>query len=208
MRQCGSYGDGIGGRSRSTSTWSACFVATRCARTKLAYGQVSCGRGNDRVFTNERGENLAPDQVRRSLQPALKAAGLARIRPHDLRHTPAGVLLRLRTPIEVVQERPGHSSFAITADIYSHGAPMLHETCRSKLLACLARRCEVARARVGHRIGIETQKGLSARSGRARTNVHVAGAVGPLPVPVTGGENALPKMKSCDRKLGPERRIV
>jgi integrase len=54
-------------------------------------------------------------------------AGLPRIRPHDLRHTHASVLLRLRTPMKVVQERLGHSTFAITADIYSHVAPDLQE---------------------------------------------------------------------------------
>jgi hypothetical protein len=52
---------------------------------------------------------------------------LPRIRPHDLRHTHASVLLRLRTPMNVVQERLGHSSFAVTADIYSHVAPDLQE---------------------------------------------------------------------------------
>jgi integrase len=77
------------------------------------------------VFANEVGEHLTPDQVRRTLLRALRAAGLPQLRPHDLRHTHASVLLRLRTPMKVVQERLGHSSFAVTADIYSHVAPDL-----------------------------------------------------------------------------------
>lgn len=80
---------------------------------------------NGYVFANDLGEHLTPDQVRRALLRALRAAGLPQIRPHDLRHTHASVLLRLRTPMKVVQERLGHSSFAITADIYSHVAPDL-----------------------------------------------------------------------------------
>lgn len=80
---------------------------------------------NGYVFANDLGEHLTPDQVRRTLLRALRAAGLPQIRPHDLRHTHASVLLRLRTPMKVVQERLGHSSFAITADIYSHAAPDL-----------------------------------------------------------------------------------
>jgi integrase len=80
---------------------------------------------NEYVFANEIGEHLTPDQVRRTLLRALRAAGLPEIRPHDLRHTHASVLLRLRTPMKVVQERLGHSSFAITADVYSHVAPDL-----------------------------------------------------------------------------------
>jgi integrase len=82
---------------------------------------------SDLVFANELGKFLTPDQVRRALFRALRDAGLPRIRPHDLRHTHASVLLRLRTPMKVVQERLGHSSYAITADIYSHVAPDLQE---------------------------------------------------------------------------------
>jgi integrase len=81
----------------------------------------------DLVFTSETGHNLTPDQVRRSLLRALRAAGLPRIRPHDLRHTHASLLLRLHTPMKVVQERLGHSTFAITADIYSHVSADLQE---------------------------------------------------------------------------------
>jgi integrase len=75
---------------------------------------------NDLVFTNEIGAHLTPDQVRRTLLRALTAAGLPRIRPHDLRHTHASLLIRLRTPMKVIQERLGHSTFAVTADTYSH----------------------------------------------------------------------------------------
>jgi integrase len=82
---------------------------------------------SDLVFANEVGRYLTPDQVRRALLRALRDASLPRIRPHDLRHTHASVLLRLRTPMKVVQERLGHSSYAITADIYSHVAPDLQE---------------------------------------------------------------------------------
>jgi integrase len=84
-------------------------------------------QAGDLVFANEVGRFLTPDQVRRALLRALRDAGLPRIRPHDLRHTHASVLLRLRKPMKVVQERLGHSSYAITADIYSHVAPDLQE---------------------------------------------------------------------------------
>lgn len=92
---------------------------------RLKVGEVWEAR--DLVFTTETGHNLTPDQVRRSLLRALKAAGLPRIRPHDLRHTHASLLLRLHTPMKVVQERLGHSTFAITADIYSHVSADLQE---------------------------------------------------------------------------------
>lgn len=98
---------------------------------------------NGYAFANDLGEHLTPDQVRRTLLHALRAAGLPQIRPHDLRHTHASVLLRLRTPMKVVQERLGHSSFAITADIYSHVAPDLQTQAASAFGAALHERDQV-----------------------------------------------------------------
>lgn len=96
-------------------------------------------QASDLVFANEVGRFLTPDQVRRALLRALQDAGLPRIRPHDLRHTHASVLLRLRTPMKVVQERLGHSSYAITADIYSHVAPDLQEQAAEEFGSALRR---------------------------------------------------------------------
>jgi integrase len=42
---------------------------------------------------------------------------------HTLRHTAASLLLAAGTHTKVVQEHLGHSSYAITADIYSHVTP-------------------------------------------------------------------------------------
>ena len=100
--------------------------AHRIRQTEMRQ-QSSVWQMNDLVFTNDVGAHLTPDQVRRALLRALAAAGLPRIRPHDLRHTHASVLIRLRTPMKVVQERLGHSTFAITADIYSHLGPDLQQ---------------------------------------------------------------------------------
>jgi integrase len=42
------------------------------------------------------------------------------IRLHDLRHTAATLMLRSGVPLKVVSEFLGHSTIAITADVYSH----------------------------------------------------------------------------------------
>ena len=42
---------------------------------------------------------------------------------HTLRHSAASLLLAAGTHTKVVQEHLGHSSYAITADIYSHVGP-------------------------------------------------------------------------------------
>jgi integrase len=55
------------------------------------------------------------------------------IRFHDLRHTHASLLLKAGVHPKVVQERLGHSSIAITLDIYSHVAPGMQEAAAAQL---------------------------------------------------------------------------
>ena len=49
--------------------------------------------------------------------------GLPGVTLHTLRHSAASFLLVAGTHTKVVQEHLGHSSYAITADIYSHVGP-------------------------------------------------------------------------------------
>ena len=51
------------------------------------------------------------------------AAKATKIHFHDLRHTHAGIMLKMGVHPKVVQERIGHSSISITMDIYSHITP-------------------------------------------------------------------------------------
>jgi len=53
----------------------------------------------------------------------VKRSGLPRIRFHDLRHTPATLLLQARVPIKVVSERLGHSTPGFTMATYQHVLP-------------------------------------------------------------------------------------
>jgi integrase len=50
-----------------------------------------------------------------------------------LRHSAASFLLAAGTHTKVVQEHLGHSSYAITADIYSHVAPAQQREAADKL---------------------------------------------------------------------------
>ncbi|MDP6348131.1 MAG: site-specific integrase, partial [Dehalococcoidia bacterium] len=54
-------------------------------------------------------------------------AGVKRIRFHDARHTHASLMLKQGIHPKIVQERLGHSTIAMTLDIYSHVAPGLQE---------------------------------------------------------------------------------
>lgn len=74
----------------------------------------------DFVFTTEIGTPLEPRNVLRRFGVVARQAGLDGAHLHTLRHSVASFLIEAGAHIKVVQEHLGHSSFAITADIYSH----------------------------------------------------------------------------------------
>jgi len=77
---------------------------------------------HDLVFPNNKGEPLYIAGVRRLFKKTLKKANVepSRYRLYDLRHTCATLLLRANVHPKIVSERLGHSSVAITLDVYSH----------------------------------------------------------------------------------------
>jgi len=79
--------------------------------------------GADLVFSTEIGTALEPRNVLRRFEQLARGAGLPGVSLHTLRHTAASLLLAAGTHTKVVQEHLGHSSYAITADIYSHVTP-------------------------------------------------------------------------------------
>lgn len=85
------------------------------------------------VFCNEVGEPMNPDFITRSFKKDLVAAKLPAIRFHDLRHGHATMLLELGEDIKVISERLGHSSIAMTGDIYTHVREQIQRRASNKL---------------------------------------------------------------------------
>jgi integrase len=75
------------------------------------------------VFTRDDGHWQNPDWVGEQFRRHVKTAGLPRIRPHDLRHSHATLLLKAGVNPKVVSERLGHHSVAFTLDTYAHVMP-------------------------------------------------------------------------------------
>ena len=69
------------------------------------------------------GRAVKPRTPTHAFEIFLKQRGLQRVRLHDLRHTHATHLLASGVHPKVAQERLGHSSVAITLDLYSHVLP-------------------------------------------------------------------------------------
>lgn len=71
------------------------------------------------VFTQTDGAVISPAHVTRHFQVLVARHGLPQIRLHDLRHLSATLGLASGESLKEVSDRLGHSSIAITADIYS-----------------------------------------------------------------------------------------
>jgi integrase len=100
--------------------------ALRAHRTRQAEEQLAAADAwldNGLVFTTEIGTPLEPRNVLRRFELLAQRAGLSGVHLHTLRHSAASFLLAAGTHTKVVQEHLGHSSYAITADIYSHVGP-------------------------------------------------------------------------------------
>lgn len=75
------------------------------------------------AFCNLSGGYFNPAYVWHLFKKQLKTAGLPDVRFHDLRHSVATVLLAAKMDLKAVSELLGHSSVAITADIYQSVLP-------------------------------------------------------------------------------------
>jgi integrase len=62
----------------------------------------------------------------------VKAAGLPRIRIHDLRHTHVTLALQAGANVRAVSERVGHAGVSITLGTYAHVLPAQHAEVAAK----------------------------------------------------------------------------
>lgn len=106
---------------------------------RLCAGSAWQGEAYDElVFCNEIGTPLSLyGPVRSGFLRVLRRSGVPTIRFHDLRHTCATLALSSNVNPKVVSEMLGHSTVAITLDIYSHVLPDMQEDAAATLAAIL-----------------------------------------------------------------------
>ena len=86
------------------------------------------------VFTADKGGVLRPSNFRVKVWlPAIRAAGLAPLRPHDLRHTAVALWIAAGANPKEVSARAGHSSVSFTLDRYGHLYPEVDVALRDRL---------------------------------------------------------------------------
>ena len=84
-------------------------------------GRFTDGSPNSLAFTTDSGTPLRSSNFRRQVWlPAIAEIDQDGLRPHDLRHTCASLLIAANAHPRHVKEHLGHSSIRVTMDVYGH----------------------------------------------------------------------------------------
>lgn len=108
------------------------------ARLRLQLGEA--WQGGERVCTGPDGRPLTPAALTHAFKQAAKRAGIeGRLRFHDLRHGYTTLLARQGVHPKVAAALLGHSSTAVTLEIYSHVTDDMKREAVERLAAVLPR---------------------------------------------------------------------
>jgi integrase len=91
---------------------------TQQLQERLAAGDQWTDTGM--VFATEFGTMLDPRNLLRTVELAARKAGIENVGAHSLRHSAAVAWLEAGVHIKAAADLLGHSSIAITGDIYGH----------------------------------------------------------------------------------------
>lgn len=113
--------------------------ALKALRGSLA---LDLARPTAYIFGHDDGRLRSPVLItnrwlRRTIAARKVLTDLPHIPLHGLRHTHATLLLEAGVPLKVVQERLGHASIAITADLYSHVTQTMQRSAVDKFAAMM-----------------------------------------------------------------------
>jgi integrase len=129
------------GKSRSVALGTIAVTSLREHRKRQAQEQLLVGgewRDVGLVFSTEFGDFLSPTTLRLALRRTLTRAGLPTIRFHDLRHSAATLMLSRGVHPKMASEMLGHSTIAITLDLYSHVTANMQREAADAIDAALA----------------------------------------------------------------------
>ncbi|WP_232364806.1 tyrosine-type recombinase/integrase [Desulfosalsimonas propionicica] len=84
--------------------------------------KLACKPGKlNLIFPNQAGGAINHNNmIYRYFSPALKKAGIGKIRFHDLRHTKVSLMIEQGENIKYIQSQMGHSSPTVTLNVYAH----------------------------------------------------------------------------------------
>jgi integrase len=125
--------------------------------TALKKWGLACPQSElDLMFPNDAGQPINHNNmVNRHFRPALKEAGIDRIRFHDLRHTYASLMIEQGENIKYIQTQLGHSSPTVTLNVYAHLMKSTNQEAPTRLESTLFENC-------GSRMVAGNEKGATA----------------------------------------------
>jgi integrase len=124
--------------ARMVSLDEVTVAALRTYRRRQSEERLAWGPGYQTlglVFTKENGSPIHPDRFSQMFRRLSKATELPSIRLHDLRHTHASIALRAGVHAKVISERLGHSTIAMTIDVYAHAIPAMQAEAAEQVAA-------------------------------------------------------------------------
>lgn len=109
----------------------------RAAQNEHRLSMGPLWRDHGLVFASEVGTFIEAKAARMAFERICRRAGVPVIRPYDLRHTSASLLLASGVHPKVVAERLGHANVTLTLSTYSHVLPGLQKDAAETLEAAL-----------------------------------------------------------------------
>ena len=112
------------GRARVLTPAPSVLAALWAQRRRQAEMQLAAGaewhNPHGLVFTNQTGRYISPQYINKQFRVLTAAAGLEKVRFHDLRHTYAVNAIRAGDDIKTIQCNLGHATASFTLDKYGH----------------------------------------------------------------------------------------
>jgi integrase len=125
------------GSRRTIALPDSVVRALRAHRARQAQDRLVAGmswKDQDLVFTNRTGRPIEPILLHRDYKALLKKAELpVTLRFHDLRHSAASLLLAQGVHPRAIMELLGHSSIAVTMNVYGHVMPAMMRDAADKM---------------------------------------------------------------------------
>jgi integrase len=115
-------------------------AALRAQRTRQLEERLLVGNqyeDHELVFARADGRPLNPEHVTRVFSSLVRKSGLKAITLHGLRHTHATLALVEGINTLVVSERLGHSSMAVTAELYQEVTPNIEDDAAQRIAAAV-----------------------------------------------------------------------
>jgi integrase len=110
-------------KTKSSHAWVGLSGRVTIALKRQARRQAALGVTSDLVFSQPNGAPLRPESVLHRFHRLCAAAGVPRIRVHDLRHLAATLMISSQVPLAMASKTLRHSKLSIIVDTYGHLVP-------------------------------------------------------------------------------------